>query len=237
MIRILRYTFLPVQFLVSTLLGLIICVCRPFHPTNSRWAAQIYVRTGLPILGMKVDIRHADNFPKDRAFVIIANHQSNWDLYVIAAALPERAVSIGKTSLKWIPLFGQLYWLAGNVLLDRSNQKKAMEAMETTKRALTEKNTRIWFFPEGTRNHGKNMKSFKKGAFMTAINAGVPIVPICCSPYLKDFDLSKRDNGIAKIEVLPPIETQGLSKDDLDDLMKRCHDNMMAKLSDLEKTA
>lgn len=235
MLRAIRCVLLAIQFLVSSILGLIYGLVRPFHPTNSRWCAQTYSRLGLPILGMKLQITNTNNFPEDRSFVIVANHQSNWDLYVISAANPARTVSIGKKVLKWIPLFGQLYWLAGNILIDRGDPKKAMEAMEITKKALTEKNTNIWFFAEGTRNHGKNMKPFKKGAFVTAINAGVPIVPVCCSSYLDGFDLNKWDNGLTKIDVLPPIETKGLTKDDLDELMASCHQTMVEHIRKLDE--
>ena len=57
------------------------------------------------------------------------------------------------------------------------------------------------------------MLPFKKGAFVTAINAGVPIIPVCTSPYLKDFSLGKFNNGTAVIEVLPAIETKDLAKE------------------------
>ena len=116
-------------------------------------------------------------------------------------------------------------------------QKKAMEALDITKKALTERNTNIWFFVEGTRNHGKNMLPFKKGAFVTAINAGVPIVPVVTSPYLKGFSLNNKTNGEAIIEVLPPIETKDLTKDDLEDLMLSCRLDMMETLNRLEEEA
>lgn len=239
MLRVLRYFLLTVQFLVSSVIGLIIGLLRPFNPTNSRWCALTYSRLGLPVIGMKVKIKNDENFPKDRPFIIVANHQSNWDLYIIAASIPNRTVSIGKKSLKWVPLFGQLYWLAGNILIDRSNAKKAMEAMDITKKALMEKSTSIWFFPEGTRNHGNNMQPFKKGAFITAINAGVPIVPVCCSSYLDNFDLNEWNNGVATIEILPPIETDKMNIDDAQVLMDQCHRDMtdcIRKLDSYEKS-
>jgi len=216
------------------LLGLLYGLLRPFHPTNSRWCAQTFSFLGLPIIGLKLKISGVENYPTDRSFIVVANHQSNWDLFTIAASVPERTVSVGKKSLKWIPLFGQLYWLAGNILVDRGNAQKAMQAMATTKHALTNKNTNIWFFAEGTRNHGENMLPFKKGAFITAINAGVPIVPVCCSAYLKNFNLNKLDNGLANIKVLPAIETKGMNKDSLEDLMKICRLNMMDTINELD---
>ncbi len=235
MIRLFRYILMAIIFIISCALGLLYGVLRPFNPTNSRWCAQTFSFFGLPVIGMKLKIEGTENYPTDRNFIVVANHQSNWDLFTIGASVPKRTVSLGKKSLKWVPLFGQLYWLAGNILVDRGNPKKAMEAMASTKNALTKENTNIWFFVEGTRNHGKNMLPFKKGAFITAINAGVPIVPVCCNSYLEGFNLANLNNGTAKVRVLPPIETAGLGKGDLEELMLNCRLTMMDTINTLDQ--
>jgi len=237
MVRLVRYILLGAIFAIGSVLGILVGLIRPFNPTNSRWCAQIYSFFGLPAIGIKVKAIGLENYPTDRAFIVVANHQSNWDLFVVGSTVPKRMVSLGKKSLKWVPLFGQLYWLAGNILVDRGNSKKAMEAMEITKKALTQDNTNIWFFAEGTRNKGKNMLPFKKGAFVTALNAGVPVVRVCTSSYLNGFSMDKLNNGTAKVKVLPAIETKDLSMDDLDALMKECHDSMMEVIQELDSPA
>jgi len=234
MIRIFRLVLLVIHFIVSCTLGILYGLLRPFHPTNSRWCAQTFAFFGLPIIGIRLKISGKENYPSDRPFIVVSNHQSNWDLFVVGASVPKRTVSLGKKNLKWIPFFGQLYWLSGNVLIDRGNPEKAMEAMAITRRALVEKQTNIWFFAEGTRNRGKNMLPFKKGAFVTAINAGVPIIPVCCSAYLSNFDLNNMSNGDAKITVLPAIETQGMSLEDLDELMLKVRLKMMETITSLD---
>ena len=235
MIRLVRYILLFLVFSIGSLLGLLIGLLRPFNPTNSRWCSQIFAFFGLPTIGIKVDASGYENYPTDKAFIVVANHQSNWDLFVVGSTVPKRTASLGKKNLKWIPLFGQLFWLAGNILVDRGNKQKAKEAMAATKKALTQKHTNIWFFAEGTRNGGKNMLPFKKGAFITAINAGVPIVRVCTSSYLDGFSMDKLDNGTAKVRVLPAIETKDLSMADLNDLMQQCHDSMMEVIQELDK--
>ncbi len=235
MIRLIRYVLITISFLVSCGLGLLYGILRPFNPTNSRWCSRTFSFLGLPVIGMRLKVEGFENYPADRNFIVVANHQSNWDLFTVGAAIPDRTVSIGKKSLKWVPLFGQLYWLSGNLLVDRGNPAKAVAAMAKTKEALTEKNTNIWFFAEGTRNHGKNMLPFKKGAFITAINAGVPIVPVCCSPYLDGFSWDKLNNGTAKVQVLPPIETKGLNKKDVKELMLKCRSSMMESINSLDQ--
>lgn len=234
MIRLFRFCLLAIHFVITSTAGLMIGILRPLHPTNSRWCAHLYGKIGLPIIGIKTQVEGLENFQRSQPCIVVCNHQSNWDLFVVGSIVPERTVSVGKKSLKWVPLFGQLYWLAGNVLVDRGNPRKAMEAMQITKEALTTKNTSIWFFAEGTRNKGKNMLPFKKGAFVTAINAGVPIVPVCCSSYLNGFDLNKWDNGTAKLRVLPAVSTQGYTQENVKELMDGIYSNMMDTINELD---
>lgn len=228
-----RVPLLCLHFVLASVLGLFLSALRPFRPSNSRMCAQLYARGALPLINMRVEHIDTDNFPIDRPFIAVSNHQSNWDLVVVGSVVPARTVSVGKKSLRWVPFFGQLYWLAGNVMIDRSNRTKALEAMAETRRALREKLTNIWIFPEGTRNHGKNMLPFKKGAFFMAIDAGVPIVPVCCSAYLSHLSLARADNGCARLAVLPPVETDGLTADDVERLMADCHALMTAKIEAL----
>ena len=64
----------------------------------------------------------------------------------------------------------------------------------------------IWMFPEGTRSRGRGLLPFKTGAFHTAMQAGVPIVPVVASSYANQIDLNRWDNGEVLIEMLPPLE-------------------------------
>ena len=237
MLSIFRYFLLACHFVFGSLVGFAIIIFRPFHHSNSRVLAQIYSQIGRRIIGVKIEHHNAEIMKNHEPCVVVSNHQSNWDLFIVGSIVPKRMVSLGKKSLKWMPFFGQVYWLAGNVLVDRGNRKKAMEAMETTKKALTTKATSIWFFAEGTRNHGKNMLPFKKGAFVTAVNAGVPIYPVCTSSYLEGFSLDNMDNGTAHIIVLDPIETKHLTLDDVDQLMLDTHLAMMDGIQKMDEKA
>lgn len=235
MLSTFRYFLLACHFVISSLVGFCIIIFRPFHHSNSRILSQIYSQIGRRIIGVKIVHQNAEIMKNHESCVVVANHQSNWDLFIVGSIVPKRMVSLGKKSLKWMPFFGQVYWLGGNILVDRGNRKKAMEAMEVTKKALTTKDTSIWFFAEGTRNHGKNMLPFKKGAFVTAVNAGVPIIPVCTSSYLDGFSLDRLDNGTSYIKVLAPIETKNLTLDDVDQLMVDTHLAMMDGIQELDE--
>jgi 1-acyl-sn-glycerol-3-phosphate acyltransferase len=230
----LRMLLLCMHFVVASLVGLLVSALRPFNPDNSRLAARIYALPALRIMGVKVDFQADEVLRHQRPAVIVANHLSNYDLFVFGIAVPPRTVTLGKKSLKWIPLFGQLYWLAGNVLLDRGNAVQAKLAMQATTDTLQHKDVSIWVFAEGTRGHGKGLGPLKKGAFQMAINAGVPIIPLCGNNYVRGLDLNKWRSGHIILKSLPAIPTAGLTLDDMPTLMAQCHAQMKACIDDLD---
>jgi 1-acyl-sn-glycerol-3-phosphate acyltransferase len=235
MLFFLRMVFMGLHFILAGVLGILIGLCRPFHPDNSRLCARLYSRPALWFLRLKLKRQTETLHHLTSPCVFVANHQSNYDLFVVGAIVPKRTVSIGKKSLKWVPFFGQLYWLAGNVLIDRGNAIKAKRAMLTTTETLQHKDTSIWVFAEGTRNLGKGLLPFKRGAFQMAIAAGVPIVPVCVSTYSTRMRLNRWNSGDITIRSLPAISTQGMTADDIPELMKTCHAQMQATIAELDQ--
>jgi len=235
MLFLLRMLLMGLHFMLAGVLGVLVGLCRPFNPDNSRLCARLYALPAMWILRLKVkaDVDSLRNKPG--TCVIIANHQSNYDLFVFGNVVPHRTVCIAKKSLKWVPLFGQLFWLAGNVLIDRGNAHKARRAMLTTTRTLQHEDTSIWVFPEGTRNLGKGLLPFKKGAFYMAIAAGVPIVQVCVSNYVTHMQLNRWNSGDVIIRSLAPIPTIGLTSDDIPALMQACHAQMAACIEAMDR--
>src|SRR5476651_1157350 len=223
MLFVFRMLLMGLHFILA---GVILGLCRPFNPDNSRLCARLYAWPAMCILRLRVKTDVGPLMDKPESCVIIANHQSNYDLFVFGNVVPHRTVCIGKKSLKWVPLFGQLFWLAGNVLIDRGNAHKARQSMLTTTHTLQHEDTSIWVFPEGTRNLGEELLPFKKGAFQMAIAAGVPIVPVCVSSYVKHMRLNRWSSGKILIRSLPAIPTAGLSMDDMPLLIAQFREQM-----------
>ena len=222
---------------VICLFALVLYVARPFNPDNNRLLARTIARVGRLLLGMERSLEGADNMPQDRPTVVIANHQHNDDLFVMGDLLPPRTVTVGKSSLIWIPFFGQVFWLGGNVILNRGRSHKAVAVMQATSEAISRDRKSLWVFPEGTRSRGRGLQSFKKGAFHAAIASGAPITMVCASQYYdRTLGWSGRREPVA-IRVLPPIETAGLTVADIPQLMAQCRQQMEAAIADLEPTA
>ncbi|WXL24037.1 1-acylglycerol-3-phosphate O-acyltransferase [Ectopseudomonas mendocina] len=235
MLFILRMLAMGVHFILASLIGLLVCLCRPFNPDNSRICGRLYSVPGLWILRWKLKAEIRSLTEQHGACVFVANHQSNFDLYVFSRIVPPRTVSVGKKSLKWVPFFGQIYWLAGNILIDRDNAIRARHSLVATTDALKNRDTSIWVFPEGTRNHGKGLQTFKKGAFQMAVAAGVPIIPVCVSTYPKHVKFNSWNGGTLHIRSLPPIPTAGLDKKDLPQLMENCRTQMQQCIAELDQ--
>jgi 1-acyl-sn-glycerol-3-phosphate acyltransferase len=234
MLFVLRMLLMGLHFIVAGILGLLLGICRPFNPDNSRLCARLYAVPAMWMLRLRLTAEMGAQFDRTRPCVIVCNHQSNYDLFILGNIVPPRTVCIGKKSLKWVPFFGQLFWLAGNVLIDRGNPLRARLSIRQTTETLQHKDTSIWVFPEGTRNKGQGLLPFKRGAFQMAIDAGVPIVPVCVSTYVRDMQLNTWDSGRVMIRALPALSTTGLTSDDIPRLIERCHNQMQAGIEQMD---
>lgn len=237
MLFIFRHILLGFHFLIASCINLVICLLRPFNPDNSRLSGRLYSLPALRLLGLQTRLEVDDLMAMPNPYVLVVNHQSNFDLFILGSIVPRRTVTIGKKSLKWVPFFGQVYWLAGNVLIDRGNAQSAKEAMLKTTDVMQHQDTSIFVFAEGTRNLGRGLLPFKKGAFQMAINAGVPIVPLCASNYKRNMRLNRWHSGKVIIRALPPIPTTGLTLDDMPALMERCREQMLTCIAELDAQA
>ncbi|MCM0613596.1 1-acylglycerol-3-phosphate O-acyltransferase [Marinobacter sediminum] len=215
------------------LFALILYIARPFNPDNNRLLGWTVARFGRALLGLARPLEGWENMPKDRPTVVIANHQHNDDLFVVGDLLPPRTVTVGKSSLVWVPFFGQVFWLGGNVILNRARSHKAISVMRATSDALARDRKSLWVFPEGTRSRGRGLQKFKKGAFHAAIASGAPVTIVCARQYQdKTIGWSGRREPVP-VRILPPIETTGMTAEDIPDLMARCHQQMAEGIASL----
>lgn len=205
MLAILRIIALFFAFIVINLLVFIVCVCRPFHRDNVHFGGQAYAWMSR-IVGLKVIVRKSPEVRADTAYVFIANHQNSYDLMTICKAALPGVVTMGKKSLKWIPIFGQIYWLSGNIMIDRKNSGKARDTLKVAAEKIRKKRTSVWVFPEGTRSYGRGLLPFKTGAFRLAQAVNEPVVMVTASNTHEKVNLNRWNNGVVLIDIDPPVE-------------------------------
>lgn len=233
MLAIIRLLLLAIAFASVSVIACIYCLFKPFHPNNVYIFARIVSKFSW-IVGLKVELRNVPDFNTLKPSVYICNHQNNYDIFTAAAAVVPNTVSVGKKSLKWIPFFGQMYWLTGNILIDRNNTNRANGTIELTARKIKEKNLSVFLFPEGTRSKGRGLLPFKTGAFRTAIKANVPIVPVCTSNMHGDVSLHNWSNGKVIVEFLDPIDVSKINDGNIREISNSVHSLMSDKIAQLD---
>lgn len=181
--------------------------------------AILWAKGCLLLAGIRVRVTGAENIPRDRSAVYISNHQSNFDILALFACLPLQFRWMAKKELFDIPLFGLAMRRSGYISIDRSDRRKSLQSMVDAAQRIKE-GTSVIIFPEGTRTPDGKLLPFKKGGFMIAVKAQVPIVPVAIQgsyELLPKGQIMVR-SGQIDITILPQVETVGLNGKDTDDL-------------------
>ncbi|MEL0611151.1 1-acylglycerol-3-phosphate O-acyltransferase [Vibrio echinoideorum] len=233
MIAVLRIFALTIFAILMFVFGCGYCLLSPRNPKHVFTFGRYFGRMS-KIFGMKLELRIPEDAYSRGQHVYVANHQNSWDLFTISSAVTPKVVTVGKKSLVWMPLFGQLYWLTGNILIDRANRSKAVGTIDQVVTSLKESDVSVWMFPEGTRSRGRGLLPFKTGAFHAAIGAGLPVIPIVCSST-GGVKLNRWNNGHVIVEMLPPISTEDYDKSNVRQLANLAREQMAAKLEELDK--
>ncbi|VDK67764.1 unnamed protein product [Litomosoides sigmodontis] len=176
--------------------------------------------------GISYEIRNRNFIEVDNSFIIIANHQTLLDVLTLTHVWPENCVVLLKSSLKFMPGFNICAYLCEAIFVNRFSKVAAHKSVGQAINAI--RNFRkIWIFPEGTRNASGTMLPFKKGAFIIAREANVPIIPIVISSYQSFYrkaDYKFDYGGRVIIEILPAIDPSAYS--DIDSISEECHKQM-----------
>ncbi len=118
-----------------------------------------------------------ENIDKRQSYVIVSNHQSHFDIFVLYGWIGVDFKWVLKQELRKIPGLGIGCEKVGHIFIDRSNHEKAIASINAAKQKIVN-GTSVLFFPEGTRSKSGRLGEFKKGAFIFAIDIGVPILPV-----------------------------------------------------------
>ena len=236
MIKVIRYILLGASIALFMALGALFAVFfMPKHPIHMYYMALLWGPLAAKILGIKFKKIHFNQLNDKRSCVYVMNHQSNMDIVIAAQIRLKNTVTLGKKEIFYFPIFGQWYWLSGNILIKREKRSAVIRSMLKVNKALTKKNRSILIMPEGTRSKGKGLAPFKVGAFRTAISTGVPIVPIVVSDWYQNVDVNKFSAGEIKIKILPEISTEGLTSEDALELSNKTRELMESEIGMLNQ--
>jgi 1-acyl-sn-glycerol-3-phosphate acyltransferase len=195
------------------------------HRIVSSWSRLV-----LRIVGVGIEVRGLDHVPPGSA-VFAANHASAADIPVVYAGLPAQFRFIHKRSLYLVPVVGQILLLGGHIGIDRRRAFRARRSLDRAA-ARIRAGTSVLVFPEGTRSRDGRLKPFKRGSFLLAVDAGVPVVPVSLVGVTRVMPaglLSLRP-GAVRVVVHPPLSTTGCRPEDGDRLAAEAHRRVGSEL-------
>ncbi|XP_063634632.1 1-acyl-sn-glycerol-3-phosphate acyltransferase beta-like [Cydia splendana] len=191
------------------------------------------------VIEIKWHLRNGKVLAEDRGAVIVSNHQSTIDVLGMFNIwhVADKVAAVARKELFYVWPFGLAAYLCGVVFIDRNNPKDAYKTLQVTSDIMIKNKTKIWLFPEGTRNKDfTSLLPFKKGAFNIAVAAQVPIIPVIFSPY---YFINRPkyifNKGHVIIQCLEAVPTAGLTMDDVPELIERVRGVMEATYKELSK--
>lgn len=192
------------------------------------------VRLGLFLAGIKVVARGTEHIQRNSSAVYAANHASNIEPPVLFHALrslyPDVAV-LYKAELRKIPLLVWVFDAAGFVPLERANPGQSLPAVNRASDALKAGKS-FMIFPEGTRSKTGALLPFKKGGFVMAIAAQVPVVPVTITGAR---DAMHKGSPLVwpatvTVDFAPPVSTAGLIFTQRDEVIKQVRREIESRL-------
>jgi len=202
-----------------------------------RWKSGMYalghigVWLALTLAGIRYRVAGRENVP-DTAVVFCSNHESNVDPPVLFRALHRQLHILYKAELRKVPIMKTAFDVGGYVAVERGDRTKSMESISRGAESLQSGNSFL-IFPEGTRSRTGDLLPFKKGGFIMAIQAQVPVVPVAVrgghaamrkgSPIVRPVHVSVR--------IGRPIPTKGLTVEDRDALIATVREEIQKLLN------
>ena len=193
-----------------------------------RWARLV-----LRLVDARVEVENLERIVADRPQILVANHVSYFDVLALLGFLPGKYRFVGKQELTRIPIWGPAWLACGHIAIDRKDKIRAMESLALARRRLEEDRPTVVLFPEGTRSATGELRAFKKGAFVLAIQTGAEVVPAAIlgtREIMRKGSWAITRGRTIRVRVGEPLPVEGLGMDDRDELTRRAHQAVAALL-------
>ena len=187
------------------------------------WVGQQWSEALLWAAGCRVYAQGVKEVDWNKPNVVICNHIGSFDVLALAVSIPVPFYFVAKKELERIPVFGPAWKRAGHISIDRSDREAAIRQLQTAGSRIRNEGGAVVIFPEGTRSTTSQMRPFKKGAFMLAIEGGLTIIPAVITGSEKVFSAGFPSIRPQDIELffLPALSPEGFTPETADELMAK----------------
>jgi 1-acyl-sn-glycerol-3-phosphate acyltransferase len=216
------FYLIPAVSVYTIVLGSISLVSTVFDRTGNfaHRCARAWAGLILKTTGVRVKVRGLEHLEPGRSYVFAANHQSIYDIPIVFTSVPLQLRIVAKESLGRIPFMGWHLHRAGHLLVDRRNP--GADIVQKMRRLVGESSSLI-VFPEGTRSRDGVVGRFKKGSFLVAMDAGLPVVPVSISNsrhVMRKGELMVCP-GEVELTIHAPVPTLGVPRGEVLDFADR----------------
>jgi 1-acyl-sn-glycerol-3-phosphate acyltransferase len=179
-----------------------------------------WARTNIWLTPVLVRVRGREHIQKGQSYVVVSNHQSQYDIFVLYGWLGLDFKWVMKQELRQFPVLGKACASLGHIFIDRSDRTAAIESINAAKQKI-QNGTSVIFFPEGTRSKTGQVGTFKKGAFKMALDLGIPLLPITIAGTRDILPTGTLDifPGKADLIIHPPVPVEGYTEENLNELI------------------
>jgi 1-acyl-sn-glycerol-3-phosphate acyltransferase len=214
--------FYPIGLLITFVAGWLTVLVAMIWNSRiaSRYVASNWAKTIGWMTPMLVTVEGAENADPGRSYVVVCNHQSQYDIFLVYGWLKLDLKWVMKAELRKLPGVGIGCEKAGHIFVDRSNPEQARKAVRDALDKVGD-GVGILFFAEGSRSRDGRLLPFKKGAFRIAASQGLPILPVT---IIGTRDIQRPKSmlifpGRARMVIHPAIEVEQNAEQDLRELM------------------
>lgn len=202
---------LPILVLTTTVLGSLIIALSflgaPDYASRVFGTLWAKINTKAALIGVQTTGK--EHIKQGQSYVVVANHQSLLDIYLLYGYLGIDVKWVMKQELRAVPVLGLACEMMGHVIVDRSNTASALASMERARERIKD-GMSVIFFAEGTRSRSGELKPFKKGAFRMAQELNLPILPITIqnTRHILPSDTIDLRPGVTRMTIGKPISVE-----------------------------
>jgi 1-acyl-sn-glycerol-3-phosphate acyltransferase len=194
--------------------------------------ARTCIRFAGRVCGVRVIVRGKERIARDQSYLFLSNHQGNLDGPILFHATGRDLRGVVKKEMMRIPVLAQVLRFVGFVPLDRQDPLQARLGIDRAARLLQD-GISFMAFPEGTRSRDGRLGDFKKGVFVMALKAGVPVLPVSIrnSGVLQPPGRYGIRPGAVEVVFHPPIPTAGMSVEERGHLLELTREAILSGLA------